>query len=128
MNKIMAHQQNLQSAISMKHLTFDPNNCKDASKGIIADFIRSQLFFMHSECTELLEAIGTKAINKPWSTKYIGVYMSTFESTDKIKSEAIDMLCFCLNICMAAGLTADNINEEYNKVLDKNLKRLMEDY
>jgi NTP pyrophosphatase (non-canonical NTP hydrolase) len=93
--------------------------------GDIVQYIKDQAFFLNEEITEVMLAIGgeDRAILKPWSTRHNAIVDREFKSTDAVKSEAIDMLCFCLNICLAVGLTPSNINEEYIKVLTKNIQR-----
>lgn len=100
------------------------------TKKDVCNYIKDHAFFMNQEVTELLLAIGNEdsAIIKPWSTRHNEVSNKIFIPTDSTKSEAVDMLCFCLNICLAAGISPDNIEQEYEDVWCKNIKRQTDGY
>lgn len=126
MNAILYKQQTLQKLIAIRQNTpeIDLSKFDDIPSGTVCEHVKSHAFSMQEEVVELLVAIGgDKAILKPWSGKYKMLYDKKFTSTPDVKSEAIDMLCFCLNICLAVGITPDNIDSEYNKVYDKNVRR-----
>jgi hypothetical protein len=126
MNSILRKQQELQKLIAEKQNTPEINisDYPFVPSGVLCEHIKSHAFSMQEEVVELLIAIGgDKAILKPWSKKYSALCNKDFISTPNVRSEAIDMLCFCLNICLAVGITPDNINLEYNKVHDKNVAR-----
>ena len=88
--------------------------------------IQDMQHFLNQEIDELLIELGdgTRNIHKPWKAECTNIRGELFESTDNIKSEAIDILCFALNICIAAGINENNINDEYDKVRDKILGRI----
>jgi NTP pyrophosphatase (non-canonical NTP hydrolase) len=125
---ILHLQQQLQELINSNH----PENIilSTMDKGHMCEHIKNHAFFMQEEVTELLIAIGggDKAMIKPWSAHHKLMANEPFVSTDKVKSEAIDMLCFCLNICLAVGINHDNIYEEYSKVWRKNVSRQHDGY
>ena len=119
MNQILDHQRKLQHLYGM-----DPSNL--ASVGDQYSYIKDTLFYLQEEVSELLEALGngSRDIHKPWSINQAKILNRTANQSNTVKSEAIDMLCFTLNICLAAGITPDNIDMEYKKVLTKNLDRI----
>ena len=84
---------------------------------------------MSEEISELIQEIsgGNRNAMKPWSVYYEQERIKSFSSSSHVRSEAIDVLCFAINICLAAGVTADNVDEEYNKVLEKNVRRQKND-
>ncbi len=94
----------------------------------MVDYIKDQAFFLQQEAIELAEEFGGKDILKPWKINHVSVATNIAKITDNTKSEAIDMLCFCLNICLAAGITPDNIHDEYSKVWVKNINRQHDGY
>lgn len=96
------------------------------SVGDIYDFIQQMKFCMDEEVTELLEALGdnTRAIHKPWHKAYCELRNKPYATSDSVKEEAIDMLCFAVNICLAAGITDKDVNFLYDKVNDKIMHRL----
>ena len=130
MNAILAKQEVLQFAIAKNHghtvLTTD----EPVSKLEVAKFIQQQLSHLQFEVAELLEEIGdgNMAIVKPWSKAYSTFDEEEFVSNDSIKSEAMDIFCFCMNIVLAAGITPNNIEEEFSNVWDKNMSRQKEGY
>jgi hypothetical protein len=130
MNIILNHQRLLLMRIAKNHGELHNPSVLHMTNGGIVQYIKDQEFFFREEVTEIMLAIGEedRAILKPWSTRHNAIVNKQFNSTDAVKSEAIDMLCFCLNICLAVGLTPSNINEEYIKVLTKNLQRQSDGY
>ena len=132
MNSILRKQEELQKLIAHKQNTpaIALSEYSSVPSGVLCEHIKSHAFSMQEEVAELLIAIGggDKAILKPWSTKYAALCAKEFISTPDIRSEAIDMLCFCLNICLAVGITPENINDEYIKVFDKNVSRQIKGY
>lgn len=128
---ILEKQIKLQREIQLNHGGICPTDFDGGvNKKYVIDYIKDHSFFMSEEVTELMLAVGgnDRAIIKPWSSRHADLSTKIFESTDEVKSEAIDMLCFCLNICLAAGLTPKNIESEYHKVWLKNIKRQNEGY
>jgi NTP pyrophosphatase (non-canonical NTP hydrolase) len=132
LTNILTKQKELLRLIAKNHGAIENVSSMHGSiqKKYVCDYIKNQSFFMSEEVTELLLAIGNedRAVLKPWSIKHKDIVMTTFEPTDKVKSEAIDMLCFCLNICLAAGITPENIEQEYQQVWEKNIKRQLDGY
>ncbi len=128
MNDLLFKQKSLLRLIA--HRTKDtfkhnPSDCGVITKGEAVNYIKEHLLYMVEEVNELILAISDndRAILKPWSTRYNEVAMRNFSTTDAIQEEAIDMLCFCMNICLAAGLTPENINAAYEKKWLENINR-----
>lgn len=119
MKNILAKQQQLIALIHAVHGAPDLT-----AKGTIVSYVKDQAFFLNQEVVELCEAIGgSRDILKPWKVAHKELSAEAVDITDHIKSEAIDALCFCMNICLAAGITPENIEEEYSKVWEKNMER-----
>lgn len=128
MNDLLFKQKSLLRLIAKKQqdvLKHDPSSVPYATKGEIVAYIKEHSFNMMEEVNELILAIGgnDRAILKPWSTRHAPLVAQTFKSNDAIKEEAIDMLCFCMNICLAAGLTPESINAAYEKKWLENINR-----
>jgi hypothetical protein len=133
MNNILAKQQQLQKAIARKHgtalNTTDGVEYLHLNVGEICRHIKEQEFFMALEVIELMEEIGgSNDVMKPWKHAHKDIIQKPFISTDKIKFEALDMLCFCMNICLAVGITPDNVNQMYDKIFTKNMDRINGNY
>jgi NTP pyrophosphatase (non-canonical NTP hydrolase) len=97
--------------------------------GEVCDTIHKSMTFFQLEAIELMEEIaGSKDILKPWKENHAYVASQQFKTSDSIKSEAMDVLCFALNICLLAGITPTNIDQEYQKVWDKNIDRCRNGY
>jgi phosphoribosyl-ATP pyrophosphohydrolase len=129
---ILTKQRELLRVIAKKHRTPLDNisECSNVTKGMVIDYIKNQQWFLSEEITELMLAIGdnNRAIIKPWSTGHKFIAIELFKSNAHIQSEAIDMLCFCINICLASGITPETIEQEYQKVWEKNMHRQEEGY
>ena len=125
MKNILSKQQRLQQVIGIKHGEPILYN-----KGDIVHYIKEHAFFMSEEVTELMLAVGDedRAILKPWSVNHKLKSKEKFVSTPEVKSEAMDMLCFCMNICLAVGITPDNVDEEFDKVWNKSMQRQKDGY
>lgn len=130
MNEIIKKQQELLKCIAKNHSSLDNPSARKMDNRLMVSYIKDHLFFFNEEITELLLAIGDdkRAILKPWSRQYYDIASREFTSTSKVRSEAIDALCFCLNICIAVGITPENIDEEYCAVWSKNMTRQKEGY
>lgn len=100
------------------------------TNGDVVEYIKNHAYYLNEEINELILAIGgeDRAILKPWSSRHAAIAEKFFESTDKVKEEAIDMLCFCMNICLAVGLTPENVYEEYIKKWQENCDRQKRGY
>jgi len=130
MNNILAKQLQLLNMIAQNTTDVHPCFIKtEPTKGEVVQYIKEHSFFMNQEVVELMHQIGTgRTILKPWKQAYKDLCQEEARPGDQAKSEAIDMLCFCLNICLAAGITPDNIDAEYAKVWDKNVARQKNGY
>ncbi len=129
MKSIISKHEKVQKAMFEKE-PYSPLNplVHNCSVGVKYHCISQMKFFLDEEVTELMEELGngTREIHKPWKKECIALRSKEFISTDKIKEEAIDVLCFALNICLAAGLDENNIEEEYEKVFNKIMSRMTE--
>lgn len=127
MKSILKKQAELQAAYAkLPHYSLmDPSKSVDKSVGEVYNYVQTMQFFLNQEIDELLLELsnGDRAIHKPWSSRYKGLRDTLFVSSAGAKSEAIDILCFCLNILLSAGITHENIEAEYDKVLSKNTGR-----
>lgn len=123
MNKLLKDQQDLQNRLM-------PCETKYANVGELCGDIRDMSFYLNQEVVELIEEIaGSRDISKPWKEAHNKVYYAPImDASDKVKSEAIDVLKFALNICLMAGITPDNIDEEFYKVNSNNHKRIDNEY
>jgi len=120
MNKLFKKQLELQLALAPSEPT---------CTGELCNSIKDIAFFLNQEVTELTEEIaGSRDINKPWKVRYKIVYDAPIIITSKVKSEAIDVLKFAMNICLKAGITPENINEEFMKVHKVNVQRIDDGY
>jgi len=130
MNEILSKQIELQDLIYARHgktnlVVQSPNSIHDT-----AECIKEHMLHVQIECLELIEEIGGGKLSviKPWSKEYYDFVHAKFESNDKIKSEAMDVFSFCLNILIVSGITPDNIAKEYDKVWQKNIARQKNGY
>ena len=82
-------------------------------------------FCIESECIELLEALGdgSRDIHKPWKKRRMELFSRTYYHSDRVKEEAMDVLSFAVNICLSVGITPESVQDEYEKVFRKNMKR-----
>lgn len=130
MNEILNKQLQLLNLVAQN--TTDLHPCfmpEQPTKGDIVKYIKEHSFFMNQEVVELMQQIGCgSTVLKPWKQSHLAVCQEEARIDDEVKSEAIDMLCFCLNICMAAGITPENIDAEYDKVWLKNISRQQNGY
>lgn len=104
----------------------DPSKLSGAATvGTTIDYIQQMSFYLSEEVSELIQEIsgGNRNAMKPWSVNYAKERNRSFVTTQHVRSEAIDMLCFAINICLAAGIKPANINREYDQVLTKNVGR-----
>ena len=121
MNLILKKQQELQDTLA--------GGMTPMSSGSLCSDVRDMAFFLNQEVIELIEEIGgSRDINKPWKEGFNDLYSAEINITDKVRSEAIDVLKFCLNICLLAGITPENIKEEFDKVHKRNLQRIEDGY
>jgi hypothetical protein len=131
MRQILAMQLELQQLIASKSNKIDHSpyaNEGGLTNGDMVHYIKDQAYFLQQEITELAEEFGGKDVLKPWKANYVNVTSAIASVTNQTKSEAIDALCFCMNICLAAGITPENIMDEYSKVWLKNINRQHDGY
>lgn len=128
MKNILDVQKSLQARYSTMrgYPLLNPSEFDHYSVGEVYDFIRHMKFCLNEELTELMEAMGNNSrdIHKPWSKDYFKIRAAPSISTPHMREEAIDALCFLMNVMLAVGITPSNLEVEYFKVLDKNMKRI----
>ena len=121
MKTILAKQLELQQKLQA--------NLNNNLVGDLCGNIKDTNFFLNQEIIELIEEIaGSRDILKPWKSNYTSIYYRPVVLTDKVKEEAIDVLCFAMNICLMAGITPENVEYEYGKVYAKNIARIENGY
>ena len=99
--------------------------------GEVRSYLLNQMSYLQDEFREIVETLPnppTRLVNKPWRTGYQEVVDQKFVPTDEVKSEAIDFLCFSLNVCLACGITPENFEDEFFTVNRKVNDRLDIDY
>jgi hypothetical protein len=103
-----------------------PSTGERHTVGEVYDFISLMKFCLDEELTELLEALGdgSRKIHKPWTKEYEYLRNRPFSIDLKVVEEAIDALCFMMNILLTVGVTPENVENEYQKVWDKNVSRI----
>lgn len=128
MNNIIKKQIGIQKLLAKAMLAgyVTPPHYKHVTVGSKYDTISKMQVFLSQEIDELLIAIGdgTRNIHKPWKASCTEIRGEIFKSNKEIKGEAIDVLCFALNICIAAGIDENNIELEYDKVCNKIIRRI----
>ena len=132
MNRILLLQSRLQSTYAKMdgYPLLNPVDFQDYTVGQIYDFIRHKKFCLNEELTELMEELGdgSRNIHKPWSPNYFTLRNRMMKSTPGMLEEAIDSLCFLMNILLAVGITPENLEDEYDKVFAKNTGRIKNYY
>jgi len=133
LEKQLQRQLDFKSAGAINHTVPTMlNNTGDAY-----DYLVAQKQFLDEEFAELLEELipegfNKRDIKKPWKQDYDMIRQTHFIASGRTKAdlrgEAIDLLCFALNICLAAGVTPKNIEKEYDLVDQKNKERLDSGY
>jgi hypothetical protein len=127
MKSILSKHAELQEAYSrLPHYdTLDPSNTQGLSAGDIYDYIKQMQFFVNEEINELLLELaqGDRAIHKPWSTKHSALRSMPYRPTSGTRGEAMDSLCFMMNIMLAAGVTPENLTAKYDEIHQKNKSR-----
>ena len=128
MKTIIAKQKQLQTLYAEHRDMKDPSKLRGSSVGELYDYIVSMQRFLNAEIEEiLLEMVnGNRAVHKPWSKDYEP--LRERKPVGDLEGEAMDMLCFAMNICIACGLDENNIDEIYQKIYDKNINRIKNNY
>jgi DNA-directed RNA polymerase subunit M/transcription elongation factor TFIIS len=82
-----------------------------------AEFIRWNVLALEDELHEALGEVGWK----PWAT-------SRHLNREAYKKELVDALHFFTNLCLAAGITADELVNDYFKKAEVNAQRQVDGY
>ena len=93
------------------------------TQGQFVQYVRSMQQFMNREIEELLLELPA-SVQKPWSAQYETDCAKPLELTDSMREEAIDALCFMMNVLLVCRIDDEQLAELYNKVYDKNIGRL----
>jgi hypothetical protein len=122
--KILTQQAFLQERYAKLKGLPDPSKMEGRTVGEVLDYIKEARDFVNDEINELMVEIGGgRQALKPWSTQYQALRDIEYKSTALVKAEAVDALCFMMNILLTAGLTSENVDAEYYNVFEKNVKR-----
>ncbi len=130
MKSILKKQEELQKFLVLNNRQFIPIE-GESSVEETARYFWDTLRHLSDEVQELTEELvypPSRILSKPWKSGYAKAVEKKYISTAQVKEEAIDILCFCLNILIGAGITSENIDEEYLKVHEKILSRLKSNY
>lgn len=98
------------------------------TQGEWLDYCKEMQHFLNSEIQELMEAATTTSCRKPWKEDHLRHRRWEVELNHEVKHEAIDMLCFCMNLLLAAGVDETNLEVLYREVQQKNITRLEQGY
>lgn len=127
MKSILSKHKFLQSEYSkLSHYSLpDPSKMEGMTVDKVYNYIRDMQFFLNEEINELLIELGggDRAIHKPWSVRYNKIRENKFETNDGVKNEAIDAMCFMMNIILASGVNPESIEDQYEIVYQKNRSR-----
>lgn len=106
------------------------NPCELPFTGQFVDYILEMQRFMNMEIEEILQLLPVDA-RKPWKATHRTARLypvSGLVDMSNLQREAIDALCFMLNICLACGVTPENVEALYDEVYTKNNNRANNDY
>lgn len=78
----------------------------------LADYIKDQVLAMLDEGHEALSEVSWK----PWAR-------DTFVNHEALRGELADVLCFLVNLALAAGMTADDFYRYHQEKVLRNIKR-----
>lgn len=92
-----------------------PENLVDPEEKI--QFIKDMVLAAEDELHEVLGEIGWK----PWAT-------SRHINVDAVKSELVDTFQFFMNLCLAVGMTAEELMRLHAKKINTNYERLQAGY
>lgn len=98
--------------------------------GEFVDYVQAMHRFLNMEIEEILQLVPVDA-RKPWKATHESARsyaMSQLVDAKYLQEEAVDALCFMMNICLACGLTPDNIRDVFERVSDKNHGRIDNEY
>jgi hypothetical protein len=121
---IFAKQEALQKRYASMMNIQDPGVLPGNNAYAAVMYIRAMQGFANDEINEILvEIAGSPQNLKPWTKGWKPAMGAKYTPTDKTRLEAIDFLCFAINICLASGLTPQNVEEFYDVVHKKNVER-----
>lgn len=109
--KLFEAQGNLQIEAYGKH----PKDITDPIERI--QFFKDMHIAITDELHEALAEMGWK----PWAT-------SRHFNDEAVKGELVDAFHFFMNLCMAAGMDAEELMEKYHLKREKNIKRQIDGY
>lgn len=128
MNQQLLQQLALQGQLSEKGRATDPQSV--VTIGEFVDYVQGMQRFLNMEIEEILQLVPIDA-RKPWK----GTHESTRQmrvdqlvDMEHLREEAIDALCFLMNIMLVCGVTPTNFAGVFNKVIYKNQHRCENEY
>jgi hypothetical protein len=105
----------LQTELQARTYGADPGDIEEPSERI--QFAKDMILALTDELHEALGEIGWK----PWAT-------SRYFNEEEFKGEMVDAFHFFMNLCLVAGMDADELFERYQEKRTRNQKRQAEGY
>lgn len=131
MNEIFDKQSKLLQLLATKRPEYlQPSVLPRCTKGNLVAYIKDMQYFLNVEVQELIMAIGNEdsAVFKPWKATYAIKQAESYEPKLVVQNEAVDVLCFAINICLAVGIKPNEINAIYKEINSNNINRQQEGY
>lgn len=128
--QILARQLELQRKLAERGKAIDPSQLVHGNVGEFVDYIRDMKEYLNMEVEEILQTLPIEA-RKPWKAIHNHSRQYPVSGTaplDVIQHEAIDALCFMLNIVLACGVQPEQFEIRFSEVLNKNLDRAEHGY
>lgn len=128
MHQQLLQQLALQERLSEKGRAVNPNSV--VTIGEFVDYVLGMQRFLNMEIEEILQLLPVDA-RKPWKATHDtsrAYRVDQFVDMDHLREEAIDALCFLMNIMLVCGITPDNIGDIFDKVVNKNQWRCENEY
>lgn len=128
MKEQLLQQLALQEQLAEKGLAISPLSV--VTIGEFVDYVQDMQRFLNMEIEEILQLVPIDA-RKSWkathhSTRALRV--DQYVDKEHLKEEAVDALCFLMNILLVCGVTHENVTGIFQKVVDKNQHRCENEY
>lgn len=124
----LVQQMALQQRLAEAGKAVDPTEI--TTVGQFVDYIKSMHYYLNMEIEEIMQLLPMDA-RKPWKATCQdarGYPVNSLVDAAYLREEAMDALCFMLNICLACGLRPENIEDVFTRVSDKNHGRVDSGY